>query len=872
MKIERATPISEYLAKVIFLILPTMIMGYYVIDNVNTRFAILQNEALLQTFYFSAGTIASALLYAFRIRFVPTFLALIAILYTTYYGLDNTATNEFDAFFIARRFQVFAVLLSMGWLIGWGYIRLRYFAAGFSIATLAAAISLIAAAKVETTQELLTAFIPALLYTLYNIFTAEQIYNYKEKSRLFWWYLTRRTLLFTLLIGLLIGGTIWIFKKDIDNTVAQYGGKGQKGDNSMVKQDKDGYFNLLDYIKLNPSLSRSNNLLFCAHIDNFFPGTEIPNPLYLTEYYFTRFDESTETFEPDEKVPFNDLFQPNPGKIPLFATRWDSSVIKNSLGDSLRKIVDVEIFNVNLSTSAYMAPNVGYFVQPITVDKDFREQFRSAYRTKSYVSLLNSAYFIYNIDTPQIRTFQEERFKILRKIASYGKVNKEFMSYYTLMPKQEKYKAISELAHKITDSARTPVDKVLAIRNYFLSKNEMGEPLYKYTDNPGEPDIPSASKLLYFLNENHKGYCAYYAGATLFLLRAIGIPSRIAVGFMTEERSDKNKGWYWYYANQAHAWVQVYFPGFGWLDFDTTVGNRDDDRPTPQPDGTPPMQAPKAWLAAEGVVVNVDTLQKTMALKVKKYVFHDKEYELKKYDTLQLDMKVAAIYIDSMNIALSKVKSGEEATAVSYAEAIKNIKEINNSSAEATLSSLPSLIPTDEVYLQSKEKKEAEKKKKEEASTPQLRGYNKLLLGLYITILLIGIFAAIPKTILAYYSYRHKNAKNASMKAYWAYKYSLYYLHMMGINKGNKTPLQFAQQVIDPKWGTQMQAFIIVYLKDKYAKQPLNDREITIITNFLQPFIAQIKSQIKPMERWWAWKNTIRAISFFTLPEEEKEA
>src|SRR5689334_24556482 len=57
-----------------------------------------------------------------------------------------------------------------------------------------------------------------------------------------------------------------------------------------------------------------------------------------------------------------------------------------------------------------------------------------------------------------------------------------------------------------------------------------------------------------------KGYCAYYAGATLFMLRSLGIPSRIAVGFLTEDRSDKNKGWYWYYANQAHAWVQVYFP------------------------------------------------------------------------------------------------------------------------------------------------------------------------------------------------------------------------------------------------------------------------------------------------------------------------
>ncbi|RYZ24981.1 MAG: transglutaminase domain-containing protein, partial [Sphingobacteriales bacterium] len=144
---------------------------------------------------------------------------------------------------------------------------------------------------------------------------------------------------------------------------------------------------------------------------------------------------------------------------------------------------------------------------------------------------------------------------------------------------------------------------------------------------PGVPDIPSASKLSYFLFDNHKGYCAYYAGATLFMLRALGIPSRIAVGFLTMDRSDKNKGWYWYYADQAHAWVQVYFPGYGWLDFDTTVGNSDAQE-SPKPDGTPPMQPPRAWLAADGIVENVDTLKKLLRLQVRHMVFHDKEYHL----------------------------------------------------------------------------------------------------------------------------------------------------------------------------------------------------------------------------------------------------
>src|SRR5690606_2611707 len=155
--------------------------------------------------------------------------------------------------------------------------------------------------------------------------------------------------------------------------------------------------------------------------------------------------------------------------------------------------------------------------------------------------------------------------------------------------------------------------------------------------------------LQYFLFENKKGYCAYYAGATLFMLRALGIPSRITVGFMTVDRSNKNKGWYWYYADQAHAWVQVYFPGFGWLDFDTTVGN-DDARESPAPDGTPPMQPPKAWLAADGLITLVDTLKKIVGLNAQRLVYHDVEYQLEKDIALQLDVHIASILKDSVAI------------------------------------------------------------------------------------------------------------------------------------------------------------------------------------------------------------------------------
>ena len=869
MKIQRATPVNEFLAKVIFLMLPVAAVCYFLLTNINVNLPIPPALTLVLTGYLAAGMGISALFYSFRLRFVPTFLLLAAGLYAAYKGLDNYAGGEFDAFFISIQFLAFVIFFCAGWLAGWGYIRLRFFSVFASVSLLSLSIAIIAHNKIDSFESFLRMFLPVLLFAIHNIFTAEQIYNYKDKSQSFWWFLLRRLFLFSLLACMIMAAMVWVMKPQIKDTIAKYGGGGT-GKNSMFGSDTT--FDLKKYARLSPTLYRSNALLFCAHIDNFFPNTTIPNPLYLTEYYFTRFDTSTETFEPDDHVPFKDLFNPDPSRIPLFSTRQDTSVIRNSFGDSLRRLVDVEIYNVNLSPNTYLAPNVGYFVQPVTIEKDYREKFRSAFRTKSYVSMLNSAYFIYNIDTPQIREFQAARFRILRHVKDYDKVDQRFMQYYTQMPGSEKYSSISALAHRIADTGHTPVDKVLAIRNYFLSKDENGKHLYSYTDNPGEPDIPNASKLLYFLNDNHKGYCAYYAGATLFMLRSLGIPSRIAVGFLTEDRSDKNKGWYWYYANQAHAWVQVYFPGYGWLDFDTTVGNTDENRPTEQPDGTPPMQPPKAWLAADGIVESTDTIKKLMQLSVKQFVFHDKEYKLDKPVSVTLDMKVAQVFRDSVTLPLQKVQKGDDATAVSYAEALKLMEPVSGENSLQLLKRLPVPVPIDEVYLKRTDTATPEDKKKQEAAARPISPVHALWLVLGMLGALILVAFLLPEIVLLYFVTRYNHTTADKDKPYWAYRAATYYLHMLGIYRGNSTPMQYARQVVDPQLGTSFGGFMNVYLKQKYAKQALNGREQQYVDEFLHPFIKTVQEKIPFKTRFFGQLNPFRMLGFFSMPpEEEKE-
>jgi protein-glutamine gamma-glutamyltransferase len=65
------------------------------------------------------------------------------------------------------------------------------------------------------------------------------------------------------------------------------------------------------------------------------------------------------------------------------------------------------------------------------------------------------------------------------------------------------------------------------------------------------------------------GHCEYFASAMTVMLRALGIPARYVNGFQTGEYNDVG-GDFIVRASDAHSWVEVYFPGYGWLEFDPT--------------------------------------------------------------------------------------------------------------------------------------------------------------------------------------------------------------------------------------------------------------------------------------------------------------
>lgn len=129
--------------------------------------------------------------------------------------------------------------------------------------------------------------------------------------------------------------------------------------------------------------------------------------------------------------------------------------------------------------------------------------------------------------------------------------------YLQLAPQDPR---IAQLAREVTRSGKSAYDKASMLELFLRTK-------FGYTlDLPGTPqDDP----LAHFLFERKKGHCEYFASSMAVMLRTLGIPSRIANGFLTGEYNDVGND-YIVRARDAHSWVEVYFPGYGWYPFDPT--------------------------------------------------------------------------------------------------------------------------------------------------------------------------------------------------------------------------------------------------------------------------------------------------------------
>jgi transglutaminase-like putative cysteine protease len=116
------------------------------------------------------------------------------------------------------------------------------------------------------------------------------------------------------------------------------------------------------------------------------------------------------------------------------------------------------------------------------------------------------------------------------------------------------------LARRLAAKAPTPYAFVMSVRAWLTQAHG-----FSYTQTPPKRQYPLES----FLFSDKEGYCQQFSGAMALLLRMGGVPARVAAGF-TPGAYDKRSG-RWIVADiDAHAWVEVWFPRYGWVRFDPT--------------------------------------------------------------------------------------------------------------------------------------------------------------------------------------------------------------------------------------------------------------------------------------------------------------
>lgn len=129
---------------------------------------------------------------------------------------------------------------------------------------------------------------------------------------------------------------------------------------------------------------------------------------------------------------------------------------------------------------------------------------------------------------------------------------------------------IRDLASQIAAPYENPFDKAAAVTNYLRQEIE-------YVGLVSLPE-ENVDPLEYMLFESKKGFCNYYATAEVLMLRSLGIPARLAVGYAQGE-PNQQKSIYVVRERDLHAWPEVYFPGYGWVEFEPTTNQDPLERP-----------------------------------------------------------------------------------------------------------------------------------------------------------------------------------------------------------------------------------------------------------------------------------------------------
>jgi transglutaminase-like putative cysteine protease len=206
----------------------------------------------------------------------------------------------------------------------------------------------------------------------------------------------------------------------------------------------------------------------------------------------------------------------------------------------------------------------------IKITRDFDMPFLPVYAEPTRTQKLDSSWFY----DPNTTSIFSGRSRSKNRTYSFEFVRSEYSidalrSAATLPPNDPNrrfiqgasgVREVDDLVARLIEGKTNQYDRVRAIYNYFSPENGF---TYSLQTQPGT----SAQAIVNFLQKK-QGFCEQYAAAMAWLVRAAGIPARVAFGFTRGTSSSENA--YTLTNRNLHAWTEVYFAGFGWVPFDAT--------------------------------------------------------------------------------------------------------------------------------------------------------------------------------------------------------------------------------------------------------------------------------------------------------------
>ncbi|MDR0623031.1 MAG: hypothetical protein LBG10_01205 [Treponema sp.] len=321
----------------------------------------------------------------------------------------------------------------------------------------------------------------------------------------------------TLLLLVFLGGLLFL-RPSQERAVEKGGG---------LLEPKLFRFDFSQFLRLESEISMNDDLALILKKDT--EDDHILFRRYVLSGYsekqgFFRVEDLDEKTHP-QRVPAGPLRLP--GRAPFKSSR----------------ITGQEFYLVNFDSTAFIGLNDPFTITPY--ESWDASSFSSAYGVQSYAGEANPFELFSALDwppAPENLGLSAEEYRI-----------------YTEYGGNER---IGALAREITEGLTNYWEKIQALYEYL----KYGD--YRYSLKPGI--APDGDQLGFFLFTSKKGYCSYYAFSMALMLRSLGIPARVAAGFFIDP-STNTFGYYPVRSDMAHAWVEVPFPGYGWVEYDPTT-------------------------------------------------------------------------------------------------------------------------------------------------------------------------------------------------------------------------------------------------------------------------------------------------------------